>query len=242
LSRSEQPAGVLIVDDDRHIRDILRELFLSSGYDARVAADGQEALEAFDAARPPLTVTDVHMPVMDGVELLKKARALDPDRERAAVRGVRVGVEAGGLLEGGALGAEAGAHQVRGAAVALDDAALAVDPGVVVRGGSGQRGVEELLAGAADVDGDGGVALPGQFDEEGAQRPRVVIGEVTERQAALLLFEFGDGGPVVAAHRVTAPPSRETTCPVIVTTDSARSASSALRASLPAAATTCVRP
>src|SRR6185503_9668577 len=88
LSRSEQPAGVLIVDDDRHIRDILRELFLSSGYDARVAADGQEALEAFDAARPPLTVTDVHMPVMDGVELLKKARALDPDAAFLVLTGV----------------------------------------------------------------------------------------------------------------------------------------------------------
>lgn len=54
----------------------------------------------------------------------------------------------------------------------------------------------------------GGVALPGQFDEEGAQRPRVVVGEVRERQTALLLFEFGDGGPGAAAHRVTVPPSR----------------------------------
>ena len=88
MSRPAHPAGVLIVDDDRHIRDILRELFLSSGYDARVAADGQEALEAFDADRPPLTVTDVHMPVMDGVELLKKARALDPDAAFLVLTGV----------------------------------------------------------------------------------------------------------------------------------------------------------
>jgi response regulator RpfG family c-di-GMP phosphodiesterase len=83
-----QPAGVLIVDDDRHIRDILRELFLSSGYDARVAANGKEGLEAFDADRPPLTVTDVHMPGMDGVELLKKARALDPDAAFLVLTGV----------------------------------------------------------------------------------------------------------------------------------------------------------
>jgi CheY-like chemotaxis protein len=58
-------AGVLIVDDDRHIRDILRELFLSSGYQAQVAADGREALERFDAERP-MTVTDVHMFVWTG--------------------------------------------------------------------------------------------------------------------------------------------------------------------------------
>jgi response regulator RpfG family c-di-GMP phosphodiesterase len=88
LNSLGHPAGVLIVDDDRHIRDILRELFLSSGYDARVAADGQEALEVFDADRPPLTVTDVHMPVMDGVELLKKARALDPDAAFLVLTGV----------------------------------------------------------------------------------------------------------------------------------------------------------
>jgi response regulator RpfG family c-di-GMP phosphodiesterase len=81
-------AGVLIVDDDRHIRDILRELFLSSGYQAQVAADGREALERFDAERPPLTVTDVHMPVMDGVELLKKARAIDPDAAFLVLTGV----------------------------------------------------------------------------------------------------------------------------------------------------------
>ena len=49
MSQAAHPRGVLIVDDDRHIRDILRELFLSSGYDARVAADGKEGLEVFDA-------------------------------------------------------------------------------------------------------------------------------------------------------------------------------------------------
>ena len=80
--------GVLIVDDDRHIRDILRELFISSGYQAQVAADGREALELFDTDRPSLTVTDVHMPVMDGVELLKKARAIDPDAAFLVLTGV----------------------------------------------------------------------------------------------------------------------------------------------------------
>jgi len=38
-----------------------------------------EALEAFEAERPPLTVTDVRMPVMDGLEFLKRARAVDSD-------------------------------------------------------------------------------------------------------------------------------------------------------------------
>ena len=74
-----------------------------------------------------------------------------------------------------ALGAEAGADQVGGLAVALDDPALAVDPGVVVGRRARQRGVEELLAAAADVDGDRGLALAGQLHQQRAQRPRVVV-------------------------------------------------------------------
>jgi response regulator RpfG family c-di-GMP phosphodiesterase len=71
--------GVLIVDDDRPIRDVLHELFLSSGYRCQTAANGREGLEVFRAERPPLTVTDVNMPVMDGLTFLKHARAVDPD-------------------------------------------------------------------------------------------------------------------------------------------------------------------
>ncbi|OGK80189.1 MAG: hypothetical protein A2X52_04390 [Candidatus Rokubacteria bacterium GWC2_70_16] len=70
---------VLIVDDDRHIRTVLQELFRASGYTCQLAANGQEGLATFDAERPPLTVTDVNMPVMGGIELLKQARALEPD-------------------------------------------------------------------------------------------------------------------------------------------------------------------
>ncbi len=79
---------VLIVDDDRQIRRILQEFFLSSGYKCRVAANGREGLELFDAERPPLTVTDVNMPVMDGVEFLKHVRAIEPDAAILVLTGV----------------------------------------------------------------------------------------------------------------------------------------------------------
>ncbi len=79
---------VLIVDDDRQVRDVLQEIFLSNGYKCQLATDGQEGLEAFQASRPPLTVTDVKMPVMDGLEFLKTVRGLDPDAAVIMLTGV----------------------------------------------------------------------------------------------------------------------------------------------------------
>jgi cyclic di-GMP phosphodiesterase len=79
---------VLIVDDDRRVREVLQEIFLCNGYKCLVAQNGREGLESFAAARPPLTVTDVKMPVMDGVEFLKAARQHDPDAAIIMLTGV----------------------------------------------------------------------------------------------------------------------------------------------------------
>ena len=79
---------VLIVDDDRQIRRVIHEFFVSSGYDCSVASNGREGLAAFDAERPPLTVTDVNMPVMDGLTFLKQARAIEPDAAVLVLTGV----------------------------------------------------------------------------------------------------------------------------------------------------------
>ena len=70
---------ILIVDDDRQVRDVLHQIFLSAGYNCLLANDGREGLEVFRAARPPLTVTDLKMPAMTGIELLQKVRETDGD-------------------------------------------------------------------------------------------------------------------------------------------------------------------
>jgi response regulator RpfG family c-di-GMP phosphodiesterase len=70
---------VLIVDDDWQVREVLHEIFLSAGYTCQVAGDGREGLDLFRASLPPLTVTDLKMPVMDGIALLQGIRQADSD-------------------------------------------------------------------------------------------------------------------------------------------------------------------
>ena len=91
----EQPE-VLIVDDDPRVLDVLHEVFLAGGYTCQLASNGREGLDTFDAGRPPLTVTDINMPVMDGLTFLKHAREVEPDAAILVLTGagdVRTAVE-----------------------------------------------------------------------------------------------------------------------------------------------------
>jgi response regulator RpfG family c-di-GMP phosphodiesterase len=70
---------LLIVDDDWQVREVLHEIFLTSGYPCQMAEDGREGLALFRAARPALVVTDLKMPNMDGTQLLQAILAEEPD-------------------------------------------------------------------------------------------------------------------------------------------------------------------
>ncbi len=70
---------ILIVDDDRQVREVLHQIFLTAGYKCRLAQDGRDGVASFKAARPPLTVTDLKMPIMTGIELLQQVREVDGD-------------------------------------------------------------------------------------------------------------------------------------------------------------------
>jgi two-component system nitrogen regulation response regulator NtrX len=69
---------VLIVDDEAGIRAALAQLLEYEGYEARSVASGQEALARYEAWRPQLVFLDVKMAGIDGLETLKRLRALDP--------------------------------------------------------------------------------------------------------------------------------------------------------------------
>ena len=68
-------AKILIVDDDGDLRTLLGLCFLRRGHSIVVASNGAAALECLAAHAPDLLVTDLSMPVMDGLELLRRLRA-----------------------------------------------------------------------------------------------------------------------------------------------------------------------
>jgi two-component system response regulator HydG len=70
---------VLVVDDEEVTRVGLHRLLTEDGYRVRTAEDGEEALEIAHEEPPDVVLTDLKMPGMDGVELVGKLRALDPD-------------------------------------------------------------------------------------------------------------------------------------------------------------------
>jgi len=65
---------VLVVDDDKAVRESLRRSLEFNGYDVVLAADGAEALAGISAAAPDIVVMDVMMPRLDGIETTKALR------------------------------------------------------------------------------------------------------------------------------------------------------------------------
>jgi DNA-binding NtrC family response regulator len=72
MTRKDEPFRILIVDDNREIRGILEEYLREEGYLAQGAADGKEALVKYAEAAFDLIITDLNMPGMTGIELIKE--------------------------------------------------------------------------------------------------------------------------------------------------------------------------
>jgi type IV pilus assembly protein PilB len=69
-----RPTRILVVDDDPTLRDVLRDILLGEHYEVAEATDGQQALAEVHRHRPDLILTDLQMPNVDGLELLRKLR------------------------------------------------------------------------------------------------------------------------------------------------------------------------
>jgi two-component system, OmpR family, response regulator MprA len=70
-----EPMRVLVVDDERAVRDSLRRALELEGYDVELAADGEEALERLaQNGEPDAVVLDILMPKMDGLEVCRRLR------------------------------------------------------------------------------------------------------------------------------------------------------------------------
>jgi CheY-like chemotaxis protein len=71
---SEKPVRVLVVDDDPALLEVLREILEGERYAVSTASNGVDALASVYLERPDLILTDLKMPGMDGLELLKRLR------------------------------------------------------------------------------------------------------------------------------------------------------------------------
>src|ERR1700735_1485694 len=66
--------SILVVDDDPHIRDVVRFAFEKTGMTISIAQNGKEALRQFDREVHELIVLDIGMPEMDGLEVCRQIR------------------------------------------------------------------------------------------------------------------------------------------------------------------------
>jgi len=73
---------ILVIDDEQPILDIIQQVLMRFGYEVEVASDGKEGIQKFDKGRFDLVLTDLKMPEVDGIGVLrhirKSARGLTP--------------------------------------------------------------------------------------------------------------------------------------------------------------------
>jgi len=68
---------IVIVDDSASIRNLVEFTLQNSGFEVLSASNGQEALKLFDGRKIHLLLTDLHMPVMTGMELIAEVRKME---------------------------------------------------------------------------------------------------------------------------------------------------------------------
>jgi len=72
-------ARILIVDDEKSIRETLREILDYEGYEIEEAGDGEKALNLIKKFNYDVVLADIKMPKLDGLELLEKAKEIAPE-------------------------------------------------------------------------------------------------------------------------------------------------------------------
>lgn len=72
-------ASILIIDDERAIRNVLKDILNNEGYTTDEATDGEEGLKKFTSTSFDLVLCDIKMPKIDGIEFLQKAKEINAD-------------------------------------------------------------------------------------------------------------------------------------------------------------------
>ena len=74
MTENSKPGNILIVDDETSIQALLKEHFSKQGHQIYTAGNGHEALTLLEEQKIDIIISDIIMPEMDGVELVKRVR------------------------------------------------------------------------------------------------------------------------------------------------------------------------
>lgn len=94
--RASRPPRVLVIDDERHVRQLLCELLAVWGCDADEATNGDEGLTLFRSGGYDLVLTDLAMPGVTGLEVIERVRRSDPEVGVIMLTGSAADVDAQG--------------------------------------------------------------------------------------------------------------------------------------------------
>ena len=78
---------VLVIDDESSIRNLLNISLTYKGYEVIIAEDGERGIELFQRERPPIVLTDIKMPGVDGIEVLSRIKEINPEAEVIVITG-----------------------------------------------------------------------------------------------------------------------------------------------------------
>ncbi|RLC47581.1 MAG: hypothetical protein DRH70_03040 [Candidatus Coatesbacteria bacterium] len=87
MANAASSINVLVVDDQDCLVELLADIVNGLGFGSEMAHDGLEAIEKFDEGNFQMVITDIKMPRMDGIELMKRIKENRPDVPVIAITG-----------------------------------------------------------------------------------------------------------------------------------------------------------
>lgn len=80
-------ANILVIDDDAQIREISRKSLERAGHHVLTAQDGEEGLDLYSHNKVDLVITDILMPIKEGIEVIMQLKKWDPNVKIIAISG-----------------------------------------------------------------------------------------------------------------------------------------------------------